>query len=328
MDIRLRKQAAALLIVGSLAVASCASSRTTELPEGFADAQQLRTEVLLTDQLVRSSLGQVEDNVIIDSATGVLVAACMQDKGWDWTFVPEPIDVATAMRSVFWSEVELLLFDDLSEAADQGYEISAYLRDRAQVAGAIQEHSDNASGKTPDPNSMSPADADRFGLDFFGSDEARVEITERDGSVASLPGEGCIGDATKAVFGDIGQYLAMLDLRQSAQDDLFESAYLSAGVQRSLSDWRGCIQDVLAAPTIIEPRDVLVLALGSPDRELEIAAADATCKASSDLSNSFAVAYFEAAGFIDLEADLIAYGAFNAEAVDRARAILGMPAGE
>ena len=178
-------------------------------------------------------------------------------------------------------------------------------------------------------DNMSPEVAERYWLDVFGTDEERVEITERDGSHGGAAGGGCIGGGTRAVWGDIAQEMTLRDARDTAETDIWATTVADQAVVDALDTWRRCVLG--QGFQFGDPHDAFESALspalsGDHEQERLIATTDAQCKAESSLDLAVQAAFLSATNALlsDFEDDLIALQQLEEEALARAKEILGI----
>lgn len=276
------------------------------------------------DRIINTNLTP-EENALVVNAQERAVEVCMQERGWDFengTYTPETAgDGFSAM-----STLDQWTFADVASAESVGYGLEAHL---AEVSAFIETLDTGGAGGRPDEDNMSPEVSERYWLDFGGTDEERVEITERDGSHAGAAGGGCMGGGTRAVWGDIAQEMTLRDARDTAQTDIWTNTVADQAVVDALDRWRGCV----LGPGLLftDPHHAFESALsaalsGDYEKERLIATTDAQCKAESSLDLAVQAAFLSATNELlsDFEADLIALQQFEAEALVRAKGILGV----
>jgi hypothetical protein len=248
----------------------------------------------------------------------------MQERGWDFAVATANAETQGAGPTTF-SPLEQWTFDDRSLAETVGYGFEAYLKELSAFHARVQAVESEA--RTPDLDSMPTAEQARFWLDLGGTEEERIEIVERDGSTASVAGGGCMGQAERAVYGDIEQQLRLRDARTTAESEIWGASLSDAAVTKALSLWRDCVAE--QGLDFEDPRAAFDAALsaaqsGDHDYERLVAMTDARCKSESALGRAVEAAFLAAtnATIDELEADLIALQQLEQEALARAEDIL------
>lgn len=308
----------AVAVVVTLGIAACQGAK----PPASLDSSDITT-IESADRIIQTRVTP-EENALIINAHGAVVEACMQQLGWDFRVGRETIETAGGPNSL--SRLEQWTFADMPSAESDGYGFEAQLAALSAHLDRIEEMDSKA--RIPDPTTMSAEDAARYELDYVGTEEERVEIIERDGSGASVPGGGCIGEASRAVWGDIEQELQLRDARGTAQADIWGTTVADEAVLDTLDAWKDCVSQEGYA--FDDPEDAFEVALaaaqaGDFEGERLIAVADATCKTESGLDNAVQAAFLAATNAVlpDLEDDLLALQDFEAAALERAKDILG-----
>lgn len=304
-------------LVVALVMAACGQAA----PPASLSADDVAT-LQRADRIITSALSP-EEHALIVNAHGALVETCMQALGWDFE-----VGTASALTESggagSMSELEQWTFADAASAGTRGYGLEDYLAAHAEFIQRMQEGSE---GHIPDPASMSPEDAARFELDYFGTEEEQVVIVERDGSRAGQPGGGCIGDASRAVYGDIEMEMRLRDARGTAESDIWLTTLDDGAVNDALNAWKSCVREQgfeFEGPH--QAYDVALSAAQAEDfqREFEIATIDASCKEETGLARAVEAAFVAATNEVlpELESDLIALQQFEADALERAKEIL------
>lgn len=311
------RTACAAMLTVALGTAACqqAAPPASLAPDDIATLER-------ADRIINSELNS-EEHALINNAHSAVVEACMQRLGWDFEVgSAEPESDSGGVTAM--SELEQWTFVDVASAESIGYGLEAYLAEHAKFLEAMENET---GARIPDVETMSPEDAGRFEFDYFGTDEERVEIVERDGSRASGPGGGCLGDASVAVYGDIEQQMRLIDARGTAESDIWVATLADEAVNNALNAWKDCVRE--QGFEFEDPHQAHDLAMASArtedyDQERTIAATDAGCKAESGLARAVEAAYLAATNAVlpDLEGDLIALQQFEADALARAKDIL------
>ena len=279
------------------------------------------------DRLINTNL-TLEEHVLLVNAHGAVVEACMQQLGWEFE-----VGTATPETEGGWpgtlSELEQWTFADVAYAESTGYGLEPYLAEHSAFLETLDEDQALVETREQYENSLSPEEAARYWLDFFGTDEERVEIVERDGSGAGMAGGGCMGEASRAVDGDIERGMWLVDARGTARSDIWEATFADAAVLEALDTWRRCVLGELGV-VLEDPHDAFDAAMsaaqsGDYERERVVATADAECKAKSGLDLAVQAAFLSATNALlpEFEDDLIALQQFEQDALARAKEILG-----
>jgi hypothetical protein len=304
-----------LLVVGTVSCQGQPPLASLE-PEDITSLRQ-------ADRIISTEVTPVE-NALLINAHGAVVEACMQRLGWDFE-VPAATPEEASGGPAYLTLLEQWTFVDAPSAEAEGYGFEAYLAEVAAYLAQVGELDREA--RIPDPTSMSPEDAARYELDYFGTEEERVEIVERDGSTSSVAGGGCLGEASRAVWGDIEQELRLRDARGTAEADIWGATLADDAVSDTLNAWRSCVRQ--EGLEFEDPPHAVAAALtsaqaGDFDSENLIAEADATCKIESGLDGAVQTAFLTAANVVlpELEDDLLALQQFEAAALERAKDIL------
>lgn len=295
--------------------------RAGSVPSSFTPGQM--ASIADIDRLLSSTLTPEEQALLIN-AHGSVVEACMQKRGWDFRVGVASPEIAGGGPSPL-TTFEQWTFSEVAFAQASGFDLRTYVRERKAFLDGLEGN--DGSVHIPDPKLMAPDEAQRYDLDYFGTDAERVEIIERDGSRASVPGGGCLGDAERAVYGDIALELRLQDARTSADAEIWGRTLSNGSVTDALSTWKGCVDR--GGHQFEDPVAAFAGALAAAqvedfDGEREIAVLSAQCSADSGLAMAVKAAFLEAGqGTIDeLEEDLIALQEFEQDALARAKDIL------
>lgn len=279
-----------------------------------------------SDRIINATLTP-QEWAIVANAHGAVVEACMQELGWDFELGTATAETETDGPSTL-SNLEQWTFADISSAQSVGYGFESYL---AEHASWLETLNDSGGGaRIPDPVTMRPEDAARFEVDYFGTEEERVEIVERDGSNSSGPGGGCIAEATRALYGDLEQEMWLRDARGTAESDIWMATLEDQAVTDALDWWRECVAQ--RGVYFVDPQQAFDGAIkfaqsGDYAQERLIASADAACKVESGLDRAVSAAFLSATNAVlpALEEDLLALQHLEEGALVRAQEIL--PAG-
>ncbi|MCI0425430.1 MAG: hypothetical protein L0Z47_06205 [Actinobacteria bacterium] len=248
------------------------------------------------------------------NASSTLVARCMIESGWDYK--PQQTTEGELFGGTVMERHELWLYDDPTRAAEVGY-------------GIAQSQVREPSADEPlDLSMLTQQQQDEYFLDLFGSDEERIEITTADGSTTSLPGGGCLGEARRAIFVDIAEYLRVRDYRGSLAGIVWEQVMSSGALQRALRSWSSCMSSRgFETPDPDAALDLALEGISEPNGtalEREVATADVDCKRESGLSDAFALAFTVSVDDVMAGEELSIQGAleFDRMALERAREAL------
>lgn len=304
-------------LIAALGIAGCAQAA----PPASLTADDVAT-LQRADRIITTELSP-EEHALIVNAHGALVEDCMQALGWDFE-VGTASAVTESGGAGSMSQLEQWTFADVPSAETNGYGLEAYLAEHAEF---IEQMEGGSQGRIPDPETMSPEEAARFELDYFGTEEEQIVIVERDGSRAGQPGGGCIGDASRAVYGDIAEEMRLRDARGTAESEIWLAALEEGAVNDALNAWKACVRE--QGFEFEDPHQAHDVALSAAqaedfDREREIATTDASCKAETGLARAVEAAFVAATNEVlpELESDLIALQQFEADALERAKEIL------
>jgi len=275
------------------------------------------------DRIINTTL-TADESAMLVNAHGAVVEACMQELGWDYEVGTATPETESGGPS-FPSHLEQWTFADVSSAEVVGYGFESYLAEHAVWLQGLDEAEGEA--RTLDPDTLKPDDAARFYVEFFGTEEERVEIVERDGSGAGRAGGGCMAEADRALYGDIEREMWLRDARGTAESDIWVATLEDQAVVEVLDWWRECVAErevYFADPEQAFSGALKFAQAGDHAQERLIASADAACKVESSLDRAVQAAFLAATNAVlpDLEADLLALQQLEEEALARARVIL------
>lgn len=276
------------------------------------------------DRLINSDL-TFEEHAILINANDSVVEKCMQALGWDFEIGPATPETAqggprSLTRFGQWT------FADAAFAQTSGFDLRNYVRELDAFIERMETGSKAAH--IPDPDLMTPDERARLDLDYFGRDDERVGIIQRDGSETSISGGGCLGEATRAVYGDdIALKLRLEDARSSAASTIWSTVLSSDKVTAALGNWKSCVSR--SGDDFETPADVFEAAFKAAraadfESEQRLAVLTAQCSTDAGLADAVEAAYLSAgtAAMPDLEDDLLALQRFEKEALERAKAII------
>jgi len=276
------------------------------------------------DAVISPSLS-AEEWALVVNAHGAVAESCMQQLGWDFEVGTATAETESGGPGSL-SELEQWTFTDVASAESIGFGLQSHL---AEVAAFIDQlELDAGVAHIPDPLTMSPEDAARYELDYFGREDERIEITERDGSHSGQSGGGCIAEAERALFGDIEQAMWLRDARGTAQSDIWMATVSDEAVNDALESWKGCVRErgyEFDDPHHAFDTAVSAAQAGDFDQERLIATTHAVCTAESNLDLAVAAAFLSATNAVlpELEDDLLALQQLEEDALSRAKDILG-----
>lgn len=293
-----------------------------------AGSSEVGLEQLATIQRADSIIGtrlSATENAILVNAHGALVEACMQERGWDFEVGMATPEEAGAGPD-FMSNLEQWTYADVALAESEGYGFRRHLDEVA----AFRELLGKDEARIPDPVTMSPDDAARYELDYFGTEEERIEILERDGSHAGIAGGGCWGQAERAIWSEnLEREMWLIDARGTAEANIWVAVEADDAVLDALDAWKACMRE--EDFDFQDPHHAIESALpaaqsGDFEQERRIARTDAACKVESRLDLAVQAAYLSATTRVlpELEDDLVALQQLEAEALVRAKEILGL----
>jgi hypothetical protein len=293
----------ATVVAGVAAIACASDARTTTPSTSNAVASSAFQS---TDQPLMSALLKIGDAVgVMESIVSPVVQECMAAKGFDYNVIPYRVNGGAAFFERRYGEA--IEFDDESI----GW---------ASDAVAEQEAIPEPIGPTGVPGFDSP----EYQLALNG---AQVESFEVEGSVVQTLslGDGCYGDAVRAVYASSESYFEFWAQIGQAESLAIESYTLLRSSPEFLTaneQWRTCMDEQgFDFDLIFDPID---FDWGSPrpsEAEQRAAKADRGCRASSRL-DSGSLAAIEA----DIQADLLEENSFDLvefdarlkESIDRA----------
>lgn len=286
------------------------------------DPDEMRT-IEEADRVIHSTL-TAEEWATVGNSQNAVIEACMQELGWDFEVGTATADTDGPGPATM-SRLELWTFADVSAAQSVGYGFDAYLAEHAVWLAAMQVS--EAESRIPDAAAMSPDEAARFEVDYFGTEAERIVITERDGSHGGIAGGGCLAEGGGAIYGDIERQFWLNDARGTADGDIWLATVADPTVTEALDWWRDCLAEhevYFADPDQAYSGALQYARSGDFAEERRIAIADATCKLESGLDRAVSAAFLAATNAVlpALEADLIALQQLEEEALVRAREIL------
>lgn len=276
------------------------------------------------DAIISTSLS-AEEWALVVNAHGAVAESCMQQLGWDFRYGTATAETESEVPGSL-SALEQWTFTDVASAESVGFGLQSHLAEVAAYIGQLEL--DAGEAHIPDPLTMRPEDAARFELDFFGREEARIEITERDGSHSGMSGGGCIAEAERALFGDIEQAMWLRDARGTAESDIWMATLSDEAVNDALDSWKTCVLErgyEFEDPHGAYDAAASAARAGNFDQERSIAATHAACVAESNLDLAVAAAFLSATNAVlpELEDDLLALQQLEEDALSRAKDILG-----
>ena len=276
------------------------------------------------DAIISPTLTAAEWALIANARSSV-IETCMQRLGWNFQYGTAAADTESEGPSAL-SRLEQWTFTDVASAQSSGFGLQSHLADLA----ATIERLDLNAGETriPDPSTMNADEAARFEQDLRGREDFDVVIIGRDSSPLSMPGEGCIAEAERAVLEDIFVTMWLRDARSTAESDTWDATLSDRAVEDALGSWRGCIRQrgyAFDDPDGSFASAAEVARAGDFAEERAIATAHAECAAVSNLDLAVTAAFLAATSDVlpELGSDLRALQAYEEEALVRAKDILG-----
>ena len=121
--------------------------------------------------------------------------------------------------------------------------------------------------------SLSEGEEEQYTLSLFGSEDASISHEFDDGMEISTPGEGCIAEARKALFGDLGDWLRVRSTGQSAERQLVSLIEGNDEFVVATQEWFECLLG--SGFTAADRRDLANIAFGfassmEPDDALQM----------------------------------------------------------
>ena len=276
------------------------------------------------DAILSPTLTAAEWALVANAHSGV-IESCMQQLGWDFQYGTATAETESEGPSSL-SQLEQWTFSDVASAQAVGFDLQRHLAEVAALREVLER--DAGEAHIPDPLTMDAEDAARFELDFFGREDERIEITERDGSHSSMSGGGCVAEGERELYGDIAQAMWLRDARGTAESNIWEATLSDDAVGEALESWKGCVRE--REYEFEDPHAAFDLAMdaaqaGDFEQERVIATAHAECVAESNLDLAVAAAFLSATNSVlpELEDDLLALQQLEEDALVRAKEILG-----
>lgn len=226
-----------------------------------------------------------EDLFLVDRAEGQLVADCMREQGW--AYFPVGLEDTDSPDGAFFTVDHHLT---RHEAAKRGYgfyvERVRRLSDTPDARAANQDYLDD----------LSPAERKAWQEDLDGGPGAEASYDDRVGG----PTEGCLVEARKQVAGPEWQKMSTLSFElQALAAEATQRARSDEGFTDALDDWQACMHaegyDVdsprAAVHQFITTEEGAAAGGRSSheatERETDMAVADATCRAQSNLTRNW-----------------------------------------
>jgi hypothetical protein len=268
---------------------------------------------------IQTSLNKREDALIVNVHSR-LVEECMRDKSYRISLGHlSPSDIGEGKG--FLSRLEVWLFEDLDHARRSGYGIHS-----ATIAPVRDGRANENAPDVPSKTDLGPRAWKRYLVEYFGREGDRVGITELDGGFTSIPGGGCLGQATKAIWGNLKRYLRLLDARSTADSQLWLHTIRDDHVRTTLDQWRTCVAERGHDPQ--NPYlSYLRAAEGNLSVERSLAVADVLCKKRTNLVGTFAAEYVHngRAVLAGLGGKLDSFQRLESKALGRANRLISVP---
>ncbi len=300
------------LAIVALVATACADPDASPASASVSVSQ---TEVLDLESKLATATTP-ENAALINNAQHEIAEACMQALGWDLEFGRETAEQIEDLISAVMTPAESWMFDNLAEAAANGYGIESFIANKSSPNTSVA-----ASGAS-EVEEMSPADQARYQTDLFGSENERIEIVTLDGGEMSVPGGGCFGEAQRAIWGDVPAYYRLRDLSGQAESEAWQLTIDSPAVEAALASWSSCMKK--HGHDLADPTASLDLAsqVGNEDA---LAPVDVACKTDSELPAAFGTEFKLAADYVlsDYASGLEEYRGLEAAATARARTYVG-----
>lgn len=277
-----------LIGVGLLAVIAVGCARA----DGTAAVEAPTQEDLDAVYAAVNSPLSLAEQVDLMNAQDRLVEQCMQEAGFDFDLPGQTIKTAFPSGSAI-SDLETWLFADPDTADTSGYGVAL-----------------EAAAREGQPEPVEPIDESRmtddelaaFHRTFHGDPDGEIVVQQLDGGSYILRAGGCHGEALRALYGDIHDYLAAEDVRVFVVNELRMAAFGDPAVEDALDKWRSCMEGIGHSATdpgalveTIYDRAPHEDQAGLQAMERELATADVTCKLQTQLHIAVARAVYERA---------------------------------
>jgi hypothetical protein len=313
-----------LALFGALPGGPPPPSSTPSEPRPSADADRLAA-IQRADGIISTTLTPEENAAVVIGHTAA-VESCMRQLGWDFEFGTATPEEAAGITTTL-TELEQWTFSDVASARASGYGLQERLAGVHAFVAGLEPHEGEV--RIPDQATMNPVDAERFEVEYFGTEDERIEILERDGSHSGMPGGGCLGAAHRELYGDIAREMWLRDARGTAESDIWVAVESDGAVQAAWTSWQACIGErgfAFENPNAAFETALRATFAGDHVQERAIATAHAECAVESNLDVAVTAAFFAASQAVlpGLEQDLIALQRLEEEAAVRGREILGL----
>jgi hypothetical protein len=308
--------AAALVLVGALALAGCSGSKGPSSEKLGPITQRLEDIYGSFDNgVMNAQQAQIEE----------ITAACMKEQGFDYT----PVDYSSAFEAA--SDDDQPEWGTLEFAKQYGYGISTY----EELSGAWAVGDGVSDPNTDYVNAMSPEEQTAYYEALYGSMSMVDDGAATDGEVSADTYDwstaGCAGKAQHDVYGDaVEESTITTDL-----DAMSSQAAKDEKVVQATDAWVSCMSDAgydysdPEAPytDLSDAMNALYDESGSLDesgleslkkKEIATAVDDFTCQDSSGLTDAKAAAQrdLEEAYYADHKAEVDAWLASLEKAVN------------
>lgn len=259
--------------------------------------------------------GTVPDEDFLLLAEDELVRRCMEKAGFQFRSSPPDQISADPEGKYQWGR------DDVSAAQDQGYGLSRQGMD-----------------EEADPNleyleSLTPTERERWDLAFSGHWENRITFKLPNGTEFSISGDGCLAEARRQIYGDLRKYMQLNVALMQIAPDVDRLVAADPAYNEALASWRRCMNE--KGYDFENPGDAVGAAAALYESELDpasakagevrIAVADAQCGVESGVVRvaTRLEEKYTAQILSEREGQVIAFREFQAEAVARAKRLLG-----
>jgi len=189
----------------SLAVALGGCSQSASVTTVPLDASEVTIERALSLEALSRPVLESAEVAFVLRAESSLVERCMQAQGYDFEFPAQQADLVESPTLL--TEVEVWARASVDRASEVGFELRSHLDEVRRAQASVGRIAESGSTGPIDLGSLSTEELALFDVAYFGAPSERVEIIERDGSVASIAGGGCLGQARAELCGDLGNYL-------------------------------------------------------------------------------------------------------------------------
>lgn len=228
-----------VVVLAAVSTVGCATAQPTA-PTGTADSLfPVATESAPSDTEQPSGdrgslVARLEEDstAFLRSSEQGLIADCMAEQGLQYEISATPPDdpLQTAARRHFRYGT-----DDIAWAREHGYGLSRPLASETNELageGPNQQHVE----------SLSKADRKVWDEALNGTEDGELDVQLESGRTVFMRTEGCVAEARKILYGDLGKYLfftyTVRELTENAQARVYDAPEYKA----ALDEWSDCMQ--------------------------------------------------------------------------------------